>query len=73
MKTTDTASTGDRILLTVEEAARRLRIGRTTAYRLLAEGQIASIQIGHLRRVPVDALTAFVRDQRAAAGCDTRR
>jgi excisionase family DNA binding protein len=56
----------ERVLLTVEEAARRLRIGRTTAYRLVAEGQLASIQIGHLRRIPVDAVAAFVQDRRAA-------
>jgi excisionase family DNA binding protein len=55
----------ERVLLTVEEAASRLRIGRTTAYRLVAEGQLASIQIGHLRRIPVDALTTFVNDCRA--------
>ena len=54
----------ERVLLTVEEAARRLRIGRTTAYRLVAEGQLASIQIGHLRRIPVDAVTAFVQNRR---------
>ena len=62
----DPASVETRVLLTVEEAARRLRIGRTTCYRLVATGQLATITIGHLRRVPVDALTAFVRDRRAA-------
>jgi predicted DNA-binding transcriptional regulator AlpA len=36
-----TSSGQERVLLTVEEAARRLRIGRTTAYRLVAEGQLA--------------------------------
>jgi len=63
---TTTGSGQERVLLTVEEAARRLRIGRTTAYRLVAEGQLASIQIGHLRRIPVDAVTAFVQNRRAA-------
>ena len=58
-------ASAERVLLTVEEAARRLRVGRTTAYRLVAEGQLASIQIGHLRRIPVDALTTFVRERRA--------
>jgi excisionase family DNA binding protein len=69
MNRTDTTAAGgsqERVLLTVEEAARRLRIGRTTAYRLVAEGQLASIQIGHLRRIPVDAVTAFVQNRRAA-------
>ena len=62
-----TGSSGqERVLLTVEEAARRLRIGRTTAYRLVAEGQLASIQIGHLRRIPVDAVTSFVQNRRTA-------
>jgi excisionase family DNA binding protein len=61
-----TSSGQERVLLTVEEAARRLQIGRTTAYRLVAEGQLASIQIGHLRRIPVDAVTAFVQNRRTA-------
>jgi len=65
MTTMDQHTGHERVLLTVEEAARRLHIGRTTAYRLVAEGQLASIQIGHLRRIPVDALTAFVHDRRA--------
>jgi excisionase family DNA binding protein len=69
MNRTDTTAAGsrqERLLLTVEEAARRLRIGRTTAYRLVAEGELASIQIGHLRRIPVDAVTAFVQARRTA-------
>ena len=66
MTTIDQQTGHELVLLTVEEAARRLHIGRTTAYRLVAEGQLASIQIGHLRRIPVDALTAFVLDRRAA-------
>jgi excisionase family DNA binding protein len=65
MTTIDQQPGHERVLLTVEEAARRLHIGRTTAYRLVAEGQLDSIQIGHLRRIPVDALTAFVNDCRA--------
>ena len=67
MRTTPATSNGVRVLLTVEEAARALRIGRTTAYRLVADGQIDSIQIGHLRRIPLDALSRFVRDRRAAS------
>ncbi|WP_369216472.1 excisionase family DNA-binding protein [Streptomyces flavofungini] len=48
------------VLLTVEEAARRLRIGRTTAFRLVLAGEIESVTVGRLRRVPADALPAFV-------------
>lgn len=44
------------ILLTVEEAARRLSIGRTTMYALIGTGEVASVPVGRLRRVPVSAL-----------------
>jgi excisionase family DNA binding protein len=46
-------------LLTVEAAATRLSIGRTTMYALLKTGAITSIRVGRLRRVPADALTAY--------------
>lgn len=49
-----------RLLLTPEEAARRLAIGRTTVYELLSSGALRSVQIGRCRRVPVSALSAFV-------------
>lgn len=47
-------------LLTVEEAARRLRIGRTTCFRLVRAGEIESVTVGRLRRVPADAVPAYV-------------
>ena len=50
----------DQVLMTVEEAARRLRIGRSTAYALIQTGQIESIKIGASRRVPAAALSTFV-------------
>ena len=46
-------------LLTVEEAAQRLSLGRTTLYALLKDGQITSVRIGRLRRIPVEALDAY--------------
>lgn len=49
-----------RIVLTVEEAADRLGIGRTLMYSLVASGEVESVQIGRLRRIPVDALANFV-------------
>ncbi|MFI5630616.1 excisionase family DNA-binding protein [Streptomyces sp. NPDC051664] len=48
------------VLLTVEEAARRLRIGRTVCYRLISSGELESITVGRLRRVPADAVPEFV-------------
>ncbi|MGW6461994.1 helix-turn-helix domain-containing protein [Streptomyces sp. NPDC055078] len=53
------------VLLTVEEAARRLRIGRTTCYRLIRTGELESIPIGGLRRIPADAPAAYVARRRA--------
>jgi len=50
----------DRILLTVPDAARRLGISRSLLYQLLADGEVESIHVGRLRRVPVDALVAYV-------------
>ena len=43
------------VLLTVEEAARCLRVGRTTCYALIRAGELESLTIGGLRRVPADA------------------
>ncbi|MFJ7590782.1 helix-turn-helix domain-containing protein [Streptomyces sp. NPDC097617] len=48
------------VLLTVEEAARRLRVGRTTCFALIRTGALESVLIGGLRRVPVDAPAKYV-------------
>ena len=48
------------VALTVEEAARRLGVGRTTMYALLASGEIPSVTIGRLRRIPAEALNDYV-------------
>jgi len=50
----------ERLLLTVEEAAERLSIGRTKAYELMASGELESVTIGRCRRIPVEALEPFV-------------
>lgn len=48
------------LLLTPEEAARALSISRSKLYELLADGQLESVRIGALRRIPVDALNSFI-------------
>lgn len=54
-------SLGDHaLLLTPEEAARRLSVGRTTIYALMASGDLSSVNIGRCRRVPVSSLRSFV-------------
>ncbi|MFJ2418288.1 excisionase family DNA-binding protein [Streptomyces brevispora] len=54
------------VLLTVEEAARRLGIGRTLCFRLISTGQLESVPVGRLRRVPADALHDYVTRLRTA-------
>jgi excisionase family DNA binding protein len=52
--------TPDELLLTVEEAARRLRIGRTLVYQLISSGELESVKVGRLRRVPAECLPEYV-------------
>ena len=49
------------LLLPPEEAAHLLRVGRTQLFRLLATGELESVRIGRLRRVPYEACVAYVR------------
>ena len=48
------------LVLTVEEAADQLGVGRTVMYALVSSGAVESVRIGRLRRVPADALVAFL-------------
>jgi len=50
----------DRLLYSVEEAARVLRCSRTRMFELLKSGEVGSVKIGRIRRVPVAALRAYV-------------
>ena len=52
--------TDDQLLVTPEEAARRLSVGRTTIYELMSSGELQSGNIGRCRRVPVSSLSLFV-------------
>jgi excisionase family DNA binding protein len=49
----------ERVLLTVEEAAQRLRIGRTRMFELVKSGAVASVRIGRLRRISVESINAY--------------
>ena len=54
----------DELLVSIEEAARRLQVSRSTLYLLVQRGELQSIKIGASRRVPVAALDEFVARQR---------
>jgi excisionase family DNA binding protein len=51
------------VLLTVREAAALMRIGRDTAYSLVAEGRIPSIRLGRQIRIPRAALIAHLEQE----------
>ena len=51
---------GARLLLTVEEAADCLGVGRTYMFHLIGEGLVPSVRVGKLRRIRPDDLEAYV-------------
>lgn len=48
------------LLVTPEEAAKVLRIGRSKIYELIASGALKSVRIGRSRRIRWGDLQAFV-------------
>jgi excisionase family DNA binding protein len=49
------------VLLTVEEAAKALRICRSRVFELIKTGQLASVKIGHSHRLSPEAVRDFAR------------
>lgn len=54
------------LLLTPQEAAATLRMSRSSLYKLLLTGEIPSIKVGRMRRIPLNSLKEWVMDQLAA-------
>jgi excisionase family DNA binding protein len=54
------------LLYKPEGAAAELGVGRTTVFELMAAGELESVKIGRARRIPADALRAYVERLRAA-------
>ena len=54
-------------LLTVTEAAGRLRISKWLLYNLIRSRRLRSIQIGDRRLIPVAAIRAFLDELEEAA------
>lgn len=48
------------LVLTVEEAASVLRIGRTTVFALVKNGEIRSYLVGRSRRIPLSAINEYL-------------
>lgn len=47
-------------LLTIPEAGKTLKAGRTYLYRLINEGQIKAVKIGRKTLIPRSALEAYI-------------
>ena len=62
MTATSRLPVGDspRLLLTVPDAAAALSISRSKLYELLAAGLVRSVRIDGSRRIPLQALEAYV-------------
>jgi len=56
------------LLVRVDEAARLLGVGRTKVYELIAEGSLPTVCLGKARRVPTDALKAWIAARIDRAG-----
>ncbi|MEV8333339.1 helix-turn-helix domain-containing protein [Streptomyces niveus] len=50
-------------LLTVPDVMARLSVGRTKVYDLIRTRRLVSIKVDGCRRIPVDAVRAFVLGQ----------
>jgi excisionase family DNA binding protein len=61
--------TNERLLLRIDEVAALIGVSRTTAYTLVNKGEIPSIRIGGLLRIPNDALRKLI-EERAGIGTD---
>jgi excisionase family DNA binding protein len=55
----------DKLLLRPTEAAEVMGVSRAKAYELIASGVLPSVLVGSSRRVPVDALRAWIDRQLA--------
>jgi excisionase family DNA binding protein len=61
------------VLLRVEDAAARLGIARTLMFRLLRDGEVESVCVGRLRRIPVACLEEYVARLRGRGASDGSR
>lgn len=66
----DHAPAPDR-LLSIDEAAATLGIGRTRLYHEVAAGQLSTVKVGRRRLVPAGAIAGYIAGRQVAAGTGT--
>jgi excisionase family DNA binding protein len=56
-----------RLLLTVNEAAKQLRLSKTYIYQMIATGKLPSIRIGRSLRISTEGMMAWIRNLESQA------
>jgi excisionase family DNA binding protein len=54
---------GDRLLISVREAAARLGIGRDATYALVREGRLPVVRVGRRVLIPARALALWIEEE----------
>lgn len=54
-------------LLSIDQAAGALSLGRSLIYGEIAAGRLASLKVGRRRLIPAEAIANYIRSQSAAA------
>ena len=49
-------------IITIDEMCEILHIGKNTAYRLLANQEIAAFKIGRLWKIPMNSVVAYINN-----------
>lgn len=62
------SSAPGRLLVTVEEAAEMLAIGRTKAYEMVRSGELPTMRIGRVVRIPLEALREWIQRESGGEG-----
>jgi excisionase family DNA binding protein len=62
------AEADEPLVITIPEAGKRLRMSAQSAYAAAKRGEIPTIRIGHLIRVPVARLNQLLAGDEAARG-----
>jgi len=57
----------DPLLVTIDEAARRLGLGRSSVYELMKSNQLEVVRIGRATRIPTESVAGLVQRLRGAA------
>jgi excisionase family DNA binding protein len=61
------ADTEEKLTLSIDEVCKKLGAGKSLVAKLIAAGEIPSMQLGRRRLVPADALRKFIEERTHAA------